>query len=135
VEALVPADTFPRWLSAAINGFASGNVDAWADIFADDAVHEFPFAAPDEPQRLEGKEAIRRFMADLAGQIRFGAFSDIRVREAGDEVVIEAEGHHWDLATGDPFDLRYVWIITRRDGRVTRLRDYMGSRRPRNKES
>jgi uncharacterized protein len=128
----VSADTFPQWLSDAIDGLASGNVDAWMDVFNDDAVHEFPFAAPGALQRLEGKEAIKRFMVDIAGRIRFGTFSDVQVRETGDEVVIEAEGHHWDAATGDPFDLRYVWIITRRDGRVTRLRDYMGPRRPRN---
>lgn len=130
------ADTsFPQWLAPAIEGLVSGDLDAWMDVYADDAVHEFPFAAPGAPQRLEGKEAIERFMSDIAGRIRFGTFSDVRVRETGDEVVIEAEGHHWDAATDDPFDLRYVWIITRRDGRVTRLRDYMGPRRGRNEDN
>ncbi|WP_236711015.1 hypothetical protein [Streptomyces sp. 150FB] len=52
------------------------------------------------------------------------------MRELGEEVVIEAEGHHLDAATGDPFDIRYLWIIARRDGLVTRLKDYMGPRCP-----
>lgn len=62
--------------------------------------------------------------------MQFGALDDITVRELGEEVVIEAEGHHLDAATGDPFDIRYLWIIARRDGLVTRLKDYMGPRCP-----
>ncbi|MCA1220615.1 nuclear transport factor 2 family protein [Streptomyces sp. 8L] len=127
-------EELPPWLSDAMQGLVSGNLDAWMDAFAEDAVHEFPFAAPGAPRRLEGKEAIRTFMTALSGHLRFGGLSDVRVRETGEDTVIEAEGHHRDGATGAPFDLRYVWIITRRDGRVTRLRDYMGPRRPRTEE-
>jgi ketosteroid isomerase-like protein len=127
-------DELPSWLAGAMAGLAAGDVDAWLDAFAEDAVHEFPFAAPGAPQRLDGKEAMRAYMTALSGHLRFGALSDVRVREAGDATVIEAEGHHWD-ADGVPFDLRYVWIITRRGGLVARLRDYMGPRRPRNEEN
>jgi ketosteroid isomerase-like protein len=127
----MPAEPeFPRWLSDAANGLASGDVDAWTQMYADDAVHEFPFAAPGALQRLEGKKAIRGFMAAVGERIRFGTWDDVRVRELGDEVVVEAEGHHVDAQTGVPFDMRYLWIITRQADRITRLRDYMGPRLP-----
>ncbi|CAL9639879.1 putative protein YesE [Streptomyces sp. enrichment culture] len=125
----------PSWLSAAAAGLAAGDIDAWLDAFTDDGVHEFPFAEQGAPERLEGKEAMRAYMSELPKYIRFGSFHDVTVRETSDGVVIEADGHHWDAVTGDPYAMRYVWVITRRDGRVAVLRDYMGPRRPRPEES
>ncbi|HEY0261182.1 MAG TPA: nuclear transport factor 2 family protein [Lacisediminihabitans sp.] len=121
---------FPEWLAEAAIGLASGDVDVWMEMYTDDAVHEFPFAAPGATRRLEGKDAIRAYMEAMGGSVQFGSLDDVHIREFGDEVIIEAEGHHFDAVTGDPFDLRYLWIITRRDGLVTRLQDYMGPRRP-----
>lgn len=130
METLVHGDALPPWLSDAMEGLVTGNIDAWMAAFADDAVHEFPFAAAGAPERLDGKDAIRTYMTAISEHIRFGALSDVRVRETRDGLVIEAEGHHREAASGAPFDLRYVWVITRHDGLVTRLRDYMGPRRP-----
>lgn len=121
---------FPDWLAEAVIGLASGDVEAWMEMYAVDAVHEFPFAAPGAVQRLEGKETIRAYMGGMGSSIRFGGLGDVHVREAGDDLVIEAEGHHVDATTGEPFDIRYLWIIARRDGKVTRLQDFMGPRRP-----
>ncbi|XVU27834.1 nuclear transport factor 2 family protein [Actinoplanes sp. CA-054009] len=121
---------FPDWLAEAAIGLASGDIEAWMGMYADDAVHEFPFAAAGGVRRLDGKEAIRAYMSAMEGSVQFGSLDDITVREVDDEVIIEAEGHHFDATTGDPFDLRYLWIITHHDGVVSRLRDYMGPRRP-----
>ena len=75
--------------------------------------------------RLEGRDAIADYMRNLPRRMRFGSFSDVRVREAGEEVIIEATGHHRNIADDTPRDLDYVWFITRRDGQVTHFRDYM----------
>ncbi|WP_353940554.1 nuclear transport factor 2 family protein [Streptomyces sp. HUAS MG91] len=131
----MPTDEIPSWLVSAMVGLAGGDVDAWLDAFAEDAVHEFPFAAPGAVRRLEGKEAMRAHLAQVAGGIRFGSLHDVRVHGSGDDLVIEAEGHHEDAATGTPFGLRYVWIITSRERRITLLRDYMGPREPLGEES
>ncbi|NIY69382.1 nuclear transport factor 2 family protein [Streptomyces malaysiensis] len=121
---------FPVWLAEAAIGLADGDVDTWLRMYADDAVHEFPFAAAGDVRRLEGTSQIRAYMAAMDGSVQFGTLDDITVRELGEEVMIEAEGHHFDATTGDPFDIRYLWIIARRDGLVTHLKDYMGPRRP-----
>ena len=47
------------------------------------------------------------------------------MREMGDELIVEATGHHRRLPDDSPFDLSYVWFVTHRDGRVTHIRDYM----------
>ncbi|MDQ2739063.1 MAG: nuclear transport factor 2 family protein [Actinomycetota bacterium] len=120
----------PKWLAESAIGLASGDIDAWMAMYADDAVHEFPFAAPGAVQRLVGKDDIRAYMTAMSGSVQFGSLDDVRVRQWGDGVLIEAQGHHVDAVTGAPFELRYLWIITRQDGLVTRLSDYMGPRRP-----
>jgi uncharacterized protein len=117
--------TLPEWFDHAIKALQAGNIDGWMSIYAPDAVHEFPFSPAGQVSRLEGRDAIARYMGQLPSLIHFGTLSDVRVREAGDEVIIEATGHHRRVADGSQRDLSYVWFITRRDGQVTHFRDYM----------
>jgi ketosteroid isomerase-like protein len=118
-----PTSTLPKWFSDAVDSLAAGDTDAWSKIYAPDAVHEFPFTREGVARRLEGRDEIAAYMSLLPGRIRFGAFSDVRVREVGDELIVEAEGHHHRL-DGAPFDVRYIWFITVRDGLVSLFRDY-----------
>jgi hypothetical protein len=55
---------------------------------------DFPFAAEGQAKRLEGRDEIAAYMRQLPGRITFGSFENIRVREIGDEVIMEADGHH-----------------------------------------
>ena len=123
-----PTSTLPEWFARAISSLQAGNVDGWMDIYTPDAVHEFPFAVEGAVRQLTGRDAIAAYMRRLPEIIRFGSLSDVRVREAGDELIIEATGHHRRVADDTPRDLGYVWFITLRDGQVAHFRDYMGSR-------
>jgi uncharacterized protein len=125
-----PTSTLPEWLSDAAGSLAAGDVNGWMRIYAPDAVHEFPFAPEGAVRRLEGRDEIAAYMSQLPERIRFGAFNDVRVREAGNELIIEADGHHRHVADDTPFDIRYIWFITVRDGRVSHFRDYMSPLRP-----
>ena len=125
-----PASTLPTWLSDAVGSLAAGDIDGWTRIFAPDAVYEIPFASQGRAQRLEGREQIAAYMSRLPGSIRFGALADVRVREAGDELIVEAVGHHHRIAEDLPFDVSYIWFITHHEGRVSHMRDYMGQRQP-----
>ncbi len=120
-----PTSSLPTWFARAIEALQSGNINGWMEIYSPDAVHEFPFAPEGAPRRLEGRDAIAAYMSQLPSRIRFGSLSDVRVREAGDELIIEATGHHHRLPENTPRDLSYVWFITLRDGKVTHIRDYM----------
>jgi ketosteroid isomerase-like protein len=120
-----PSQTIPAWFQRALEALRAGNIDGWVEIYAPDAVHEFPFSPEGPYRRLEGRDAIAAYMSQLPGRIRFGSLSDVRVREAGDELIIEATGHHQRVADDAPRVLSYVWFITRRDGKVTHVRDYM----------
>ncbi|HEX4454591.1 MAG TPA: nuclear transport factor 2 family protein [Kofleriaceae bacterium] len=117
----------PDWLAAGIAALRAGDVDGWMKLYTDDAVHEFPFASDGRPSRLEGKSAIAAYMKELPKRAHIATFEDIRVREAGDELIVEAVGKG-ERSDGSPFHVQYVWFITHDNGRVSRFRDYMNRR-------
>ena len=120
-----PTSSLPAWFARAVEALRAGDPDGFMEIYAPDAVHEFPFAPEGAIRRLVGRDAIAAYMRQLPERIRFGSLSDVRVRETGDELIIEATGHHRRISDDTPRDLSYVWFITLRDGQVTHFRDYM----------
>ena len=124
-----PTSALPGWLAEAFASLVDGDVDGWARIYAPDAVHELPFAPEAHERRIEGREAIAARLREVfdsgEGRLRFGTFDNVRVREIGDEVIIEGDGHHRRTVDDAPVEIRCVWFITRRDGQVTPFRDYM----------
>jgi uncharacterized protein len=120
-----PASVLPGWFETALQALMAGNIDGWMEIYAPDAVHEFPFAPEGHIQRLEGRDAIAAYMSRLPGLIQFGSLTDVRVREAGDELIVEATEHLRRVSDNEPRVLSYVWFITQRAGKVTNFRDYM----------
>jgi uncharacterized protein len=118
----------PEWFIRALESLRAGDVDGFLAMYDDDAVHEFPFAPEGRPGRLEGKSAIAEYMKNLPARVKFDSFDDVRVRQAGDELIVEATGHGTRPGSGAPFHMQYVWFITHEDGRVSRFRDYMNPR-------
>lgn len=122
---MTPASRLPDWLEPAFEALRQGNVSQFVELYAPDGVHEFPFAPDAGVRRLEGREAIRTHAVSVMQQMRFGTLRDVRVRELGDELIIEATGHHHRAVDDAERQVDYVWFITRRDGKITRFRDYM----------
>lgn len=120
-----PISVLPAWFEQALAALRTGDITGWMSIYAPDAVHEFPFAPAGAPRELVGRESIAAYMSQLPSLIRFGELSDVRVRETGDELIVEATGHHRRVADDAARELSYVWFITLGDGKVTRFRDYM----------
>jgi ketosteroid isomerase-like protein len=121
---MAPGSTLPGWLAAALDSLAAGDLDGWLDMFAPDGIHEFPWAPEGRVRRLDGHEEMRAYLSQLHGRIEFGGFSDVHVHEVGEDTIIQATGHH-TRPDGTPRRLDYIWFITRRDGKVKRLQDYM----------
>ncbi|TMV53413.1 nuclear transport factor 2 family protein [Thioclava sp. BHET1] len=117
--------TLPDWLAQGFAALMTGDIAGYVALYAEEAVHEFPFARPGAPERLEGRGAIAAYMAALPERIRFGSLSDLRIRNLGGELIIEATGHHHRVRDDAPLEIRYVWFITVAEGQITHLRDYM----------
>ena len=111
-----PTEVFHQLLS----GITEGRFAELADLYAEDAVVEQPFALP-EPMRLVGREALRaHFTTPGVGGIKLVA-SNIVVRRTDDPEVVVAE---WDYTVNGAGKLANVQIMRVRDGLIVETRDY-----------
>ncbi|MCF6472246.1 nuclear transport factor 2 family protein [Nonomuraea sp. MG754425] len=99
---------------------------AFAGLWARDGVIEFPFAQPGYPRRVEGRAAVLEYLRDYPDILDVREITDRIVHQSVDpEVVIaEFEAAGVAVATGRPYRLRYVAVITVRDGEIHSYRDY-----------
>jgi uncharacterized protein len=59
--------------------FIGKDIQAWINLFTEDAVIEFPYAsALGSPERLEGKAAIYNYMKYVPGQMQNLIFTNVR---------------------------------------------------------
>ncbi len=99
--------------------------ETFVQMFAENGVMEFPFAIPNS-RRVEGREALAAHLEFLAGRIEFLSVSDLVRHETGDPEVfiLEFAGSGRAVATGEPFEQRYVSVIRLRDGHIIHYNDY-----------
>jgi uncharacterized protein len=102
---------------------------SYPDLYAEDGVHEMPFARPGIPRRIEGRENIRAFLGRAAGAapMTFTEFRNVRVHETTDPgtIICEYDLHGVVTRTGEPFVFSYILLLTVRDGQIALVRDYM----------
>ncbi|MGW7082399.1 nuclear transport factor 2 family protein [Streptomyces sp. NPDC054871] len=115
-------DVFTRSLDLLL----AKDIDAWVALWAPDGVFEFPFALPGAPHRLVGRDAVRQYMADYPDHIDLRSFEDLTVHRTEDPetIVAELRGTGRAVATGRPFEMPYIQVVTVHEGRITRFRDY-----------
>ncbi|MGV5032325.1 nuclear transport factor 2 family protein [Streptomyces sp. NRAIS4] len=103
--------------------------DDLADLYAMDAVHEFPFVSPGFPPRYEGREAVRAGYRAAWGASPAQVLEVRRIAayETADPDVIIAE--HVVVGTlttkATRFTVPGLLILHVRNGMITRVRDYM----------
>lgn len=99
---------------------------AFAGLWAEAGVIEFPFAPPGYPERVEGSTAIQKYLRGYPDLLDVQEITEKVVHQSVDpEVVIaEFEAAGLVVATGKPYRMRYVAVITVRDGEIQRYRDY-----------
>jgi ketosteroid isomerase-like protein len=109
---------------------SQADMAGFADLFAADAVFEYPFEHPGWPTVIHGRDEIRDHLVesrrDLTSLIEITAFDTVVHETADPEVlVLEYEVAGVTKATGRPFRFASgVGVLTVRDGEVVRYRDY-----------
>ena len=120
-----PADVFDR----ATRCLLAGDASAYADMFAPDAVVEWPFNPDGWPKRLEGRDAIRTHVAGVFARFQAAGRKLVAVRDP----VIHSIGKHevaveFSIEAATPSGaarLPYVQFLrVTDDGRIAVLRDY-----------
>ena len=119
----------PREVAEQVRKMVAGDGVTFADLFAADGVLVYPFASPDHPRELRGREAIRSRFAGMAQSRQLFVMDGVEalVRETDDpEVVITEITHHGQsLVTGAPYQFTALGVIRVRDGQIVRYDDYM----------
>jgi uncharacterized protein len=123
-NAMTPRQAFERIQQTTLTKDPSAS-----DFYAENGVHEMPFASPGRPRRIEGRENIRAFFNQASGgaPMTFTEFRNVRIHDTADPDTIICE---YDLAgvvvkSEEPFTLSYILVITVRDGELALVRDYM----------
>lgn len=131
-HAAAPAVRTPREvLNRYYQAMLDKSPDDLADLYAMDAVHEFPFTSPGFPPRYEGREAVREGYRAAWGAslVQVREVRKVSAYETADPQVIIAEhvvvGTLPARSTG--FTVPGLLILHIRSGLITRARDYMDS--------
>jgi ketosteroid isomerase-like protein len=113
-----------RFRQAAIDQSADG----MSRLYAIDAVHEFPFARPGVPSRLDGREEIVNFLAAgwNTSPLRFERYRTLAIHDTSDPdtIVVEQEVTGTSRSVG-LFALPNIVVLTVHNGQITHLRDYV----------
>jgi uncharacterized protein len=120
-----PTQSFSAMLRRTLGEHLKPDAQTFVEMVAEDGVMEFPFALP-SARRVEGREALAAHIAFLAGRIEFLSVSDVVKHATGDPEVfiLEFAGSGRAVATGEPFEQRYISVIRLRDGHIVHYTDY-----------
>ncbi|MGJ6966316.1 nuclear transport factor 2 family protein [Streptosporangium sp. G11] len=99
---------------------------AYLALWHRDAVAEFPFAPPGAPRRLDGITAITAYLIDYPDKLDIAEISALTVHETADPAVVVAEFTATGkvVATGKPYEISYIAVVTVADDKITHYRDY-----------
>ncbi|GAA1369662.1 nuclear transport factor 2 family protein [Streptomyces beijiangensis] len=102
------------------------DIPGWVDLWDEDGVLEFPFAPPDWPGRLEGRQAVAAYMRHYPDHVDLHGFPDVKIHQtaAPETIVVEMRGVGRLVETDSPFDMTYIAVVTVKDGQFTSYRDY-----------
>ncbi|MGS2645439.1 nuclear transport factor 2 family protein [Streptosporangium sp. LJ11] len=99
---------------------------AYLDLWHEDAVAEFPFAPPGWPRRLDGITAITDYLIDYPDKLDIAEVTALTVHETVDPAVVVAEftASGKVVATGKPYEISYIAVVTVAHGKITHYRDH-----------
>ncbi|WP_158566879.1 nuclear transport factor 2 family protein [Actinomadura craniellae] len=109
-----------------IQGISEGRWQELHELYAEDAVVEYPFAMPADPPRLVGRAKIQRYFAAVARQPLELKAHHIVLHETGDPEVVIAEYDYDGLVTttGRSFQVSNIQVSRVRNGQIVTSRDY-----------
>lgn len=116
------AEVFERAMPA----LRDGKLDGLLDQCTVDVVFEFPFAPSGRPRRLEGRDAVRNYLAQIYAHIHIERVEQLTIHQTVAPTVAIAE-FTAAVRAGEAnavVSASYVAVVTIRDGLISHYRDY-----------
>ena len=120
-------DPFFKVVQEGLSEFVDG--EHYFDTIADDALFEFRYNFPGWPRTVRGRANLMALYSGYGNNIMLHGGDALVVHPSKDGrvVVLEYEVHGTILATGAPYDNRFISVVTIEDRRIVHWRDYMDS--------
>ena len=120
---------YDNLLRAGLGARLAPEAETLLDMMAEDCVFEMPYAPPGFIRRIDGRDALARYLAALPGLIRIDDMFDLRIHETKNPstVVLEFRGRGQGR-TGASYDQQWISVIETKDGRIVRYVDYWDPR-------
>lgn len=98
----------------------------WIDLWADDGICEFPFARPERPKILKGKEAILAYMTDYPSWFEVEGVDELRVHQGLDPnvLVVEMKIKAHAVESGKPYNQQFVIVAEASEGKLAHYWEY-----------
>jgi hypothetical protein len=106
--------------------FGDGDLDGYLELLSDEVEVEFPFAPPGRPERLRGRENLRRYLEPLLARVAYDSITSLVVYETdvAGTIVAEMTASLRLLESDRTYSRRYVAVVRAADGRVVSYREY-----------
>ena len=126
-SAFTALDPFFKIALQGLVGLVDG--DHYFDTIADDAMFEFRYDFPGWPRKVSGRVALMELYAGYGNNIILHGADGLVVHRTQDPrvVIIEYEVHGKIIATGVPYDNRFISVVTIENRKIVHWRDYMDS--------
>ncbi|UPZ26620.1 nuclear transport factor 2 family protein [Streptomyces sp. LRE541] len=105
---------------------AAGHTEEWVELFAPDAVLEFPYAPVGVPKQVAGRDALLAHMRGFPETFDV-EFADLVFHDTVDPslVIVEFRSKGTALPTGKPYEQTCISVVrTDDDARITHYLDY-----------
>lgn len=93
-------------------------------IYSDDVVAEFPYAPEDHTRRLEGPDAIARFLENIGKFAEGFRLGEATIHETPTGCIAEYHGDAVFKSTGNSYSQDYISVVTVRDGKIASIKEY-----------
>lgn len=103
-----------------------GEIESWTALLDDNIVFEFPYAPPGLPPQITGRQAMHAHITTLLAQIKLFEFTDVQMHPtlSPDTLIVEFACRGQAIATGKPYNQRYISVVQMKDGKIAHYRDY-----------
>ena len=117
-------DPFFRIIEEGLAGFVDGG--HFFDLLAEDVIFEYVVSVPGYPRRVQGRRGVAELYRGYGSNIVLRSADELAIHRDPESsvIVLEYAVHGHAVQTGRTYDNHFVSVITIRDRKVTRWRDY-----------
>jgi ketosteroid isomerase-like protein len=123
---LDPVGIFSNFLRNALNDQLDPAATTFVEMLAEDAVIEFPYAPPGGVTKVEGKANIAQYVSGVGDLFEFGDMTLAARHDSNqsDTIILEFSCTGTGVKTGEPYNQKYISVISVRDGKIAHYNDY-----------